>query len=186
MIREVATTMNWPIREVLDDGTTLTLRPLHRRDVWKTAAALARIAEDGDSYVGTEHVNIGHTADRYLITMRKARYLYLVANIDGQFAGLASARPGDFGKKDRHVATLSIWLLPWARGRGAGTTMMTTLLDWCEEVGYKKAELGVFSTNEPALRLYQRLGFNVEVRQRNAIKLPNGDYADNLIMGRFF
>lgn len=178
--------MNWPIRVELDGDTTLTLRPLRRRDVWKTAAALARIAEEGDTYVGAEHVNIGQTADRYLITMRKARYLYLVAKIDGQFAGLASARPGDFGKKDRHVATLSIWLLPWARGRRAGTTLMTTLLRWCEEVGYEKAELGVFSSNEPALRLYQRLGFNVEVRQRRAIKLPDGTYADNLIMGRFF
>lgn len=184
--------MNWPVQVTLRDqsengrrdAATLRMRPLHRRDVWKAAGALARIAEEG-VYVGAENVNVGQTADRYLVTMKKHRYLYLVAEIDDDFAGLGSARPGPFGHKDEHVATLSIWLLPWARGRGAGTYVMRTLLDWCREVGYEKAELGVFSNNQPALRLYRRLGFEVEVRQRRAIKLPTGEYVDNLIMGTF-
>lgn len=177
--------MDWPVVIPLNENTTLALRPLKRRDVWKAAAALARIAEEEERSVGAEAVNIGRTADQYLLSLSEKRHLYLVALLDGEFAGLTSARPGQFGEKDRHVATLSLWLLPWARGRGVGTHMTQTMLVWCREAGYEKVELEVFSTNTPALRLYRRFGFVVEVRQRRAIKFAEGEYVDNLIMGTF-
>lgn len=175
--------MNWPVQVQLADGTTALLRPMRRRDVWRVAAGLARMARD-DVHIGLESTNIGWLADRYFLTLNRDGYLYLVAEVEGDFAGLASARPGPFGRKDRHVATLSLWILPWAQGRHLGYWMMRVLLDWCREAGYEKAQLEVFASNARAFRLYEQLGFKVEVRQKRAIRLPDGQYTDNLIMGR--
>jgi len=175
--------MNWPVRVQLADGSVALLRPMRRRDVWRAAATLARLARE-DVHVGVEHVNIGRVADRYLLTLNRDGYLYLVAEVESHFAGLASACPGRFGRKDRHVASLSLWISSWAQGRRLGYWMMTTLLAWCREAGYEKAELEVFASNTRARHLYEHLGFAVEVRQRRAIKLPDGRYTDALIMGR--
>ncbi len=176
--------MEWPLHVELSDGSTGVLYPMHRRDVWRAAAGLARLSRE-DVNLGVEHVNVGRAADRYMRTLNRPGYLYVLAEVEGQFAGLASARPGRFGRKDRHVATLSLWVLPWAQGRRLGYWMMRALLRWCQESGYEKAELEVFASNVRARRLYEQLGFQVEVRQRRAIKLPGGRYTDNLIMGRF-
>lgn len=56
-----------------------------------------------------------------------------------------------------------------ARGRGVGTAATTRLLEiGFRELGLHRVQLHVFSTNESARRLYERVGFRVEGVQREA------------------
>lgn len=69
-----------------------------------------------------------------------------------------------------------------SRGRGVGTAATTRLLEIAfHELGLHRVYLHVFATNEPARRLYERLGFRVEGVQREAAWIE-GAWIDVVLM----
>lgn len=50
-------------------------------------------------------------------------------------------------------------VLPWARGRGIGRQLMQRFIDHLQEIGAEEAVLTVVSANQPAIKLYEQLGF---------------------------
>jgi RimJ/RimL family protein N-acetyltransferase len=72
------------------------------------------------------------------------------------------------------------------RGRGIGTALLRTLLDWAESNPIiEKICLEVFATNENAIRLYKKLGFVEQGVGTKEVKLGPGQYVDVLWMCRF-
>jgi [ribosomal protein S18]-alanine N-acetyltransferase len=63
-----------------------------------------------------------------------------------------------FGYVDRETPILGIALQPHVRGKGIGTLLIEEVLKRAKELGYKKISLSV-DPNNPALRLYERYGF---------------------------
>ena len=86
-------------------------------------------------------------------------------------------------ERDRHSGTAGIAIAdPDARGRGLGVEAFHLLLRFAfDEVGLHRVELRVFDFNEPAKRLYRRLGFREEGRLRDAV-FRDGRYHDELVM----
>ncbi len=86
--------------------------------------------------------------------------------------------------KFRHVATLGIGILePW-RGAGLGRILMERAIAAAREHEIvQKIELGVFSENTIARSLYDSLGFSVEGSRKRAIRQPDGEYCDDIVMG---
>lgn len=81
------------------------------------------------------------------------------------------------------IATLGIILGPPAQGQGLGEEAVSLMLRLAfEEMGARKVELGVFSFNDRAIRLYRKLGFTVEGRRRDSI-LHRGRFYDEISMG---
>jgi RimJ/RimL family protein N-acetyltransferase len=73
---------------------------------------------------------------------------------------LAADRPG--GRLGR------VLVAPAARGRGVGAAMLTQVLAQAfGELGLERVELGVFTHNGSAIRLYERLGFTCEAVLRD-------------------
>lgn len=71
---------------------------------------------------------------------------------------------------------------PESRGRGIGTAATARLLEiGFRELGLHRVYLHVFATNEPARRLYERLGFRVEGMQREAAWIE-GAWVDVMLM----
>jgi RimJ/RimL family protein N-acetyltransferase len=69
------------------------------------------------------------------------------------------------------------------RNRGIGRKMMEYLLDWAKNnKEIKRIELLVFETNENAIELYTKMGFEIEGRKRKAV-YKDGQYIDELVMG---
>jgi GNAT superfamily N-acetyltransferase len=58
-----------------------------------------------------------------------------------------------------------VWVDPDARGHGLGGRLVLAAEDWFRERGIERAELQVMATNEPARRLYRRLGWHDELLQ---------------------
>ncbi|MFD1427841.1 GNAT family N-acetyltransferase [Kroppenstedtia sanguinis] len=72
---------------------------------------------------------------------------------------------------------------PW-RGRGVGSALLQTLLDWAEtHPTIEKVCLEVFADNDRAISLYHRLGFQEEGRWNRQVKTGEGKYVDLLQMG---
>ena len=51
-------------------------------------------------------------------------------------------------------------------------------------MGYEQIELGVYSDNVKAQSLYKKHGFEVWGSVKNAYKLKDGTYRDEIMMGR--
>ncbi len=85
----------------------------------------------------------------------------LVAEVGGKVVGACWVRTTDeYGHIDDHTPSFSIALLKSQRGHGIGGAMMRRMLDELRDAGYDRASLSVQKRN-PALRLYERLGFRV-------------------------
>jgi ribosomal protein S18 acetylase RimI-like enzyme len=84
-----------------------------------------------------------------------------VAVADGHIAGAAWTRiiPA-YGHIDETTPELAISVLPDYRGRNIGTAIMEKLFELLRKRGYKRTSLSV-QQNTPAVRFYERLGYNV-------------------------
>ena len=73
-----------------------------------------------------------------------------------------------------------------ARGQGVGSALMAAQVDmagnWFQ---VRRLELEVYPDNIPAIRLYEKFGFEHEGRMRD-FAFQNGAYVDTLKMSRLF
>ncbi|MCL1953075.1 MAG: GNAT family N-acetyltransferase [Oscillospiraceae bacterium] len=85
----------------------------------------------------------------------------VVAEAGGEIVGAAWTRiiPA-YGHIDDATPELAISVLPGCRGQGIGTRLMRRLFELLRERGYRRTSLSVQKGN-PALRLYQRLGYEI-------------------------
>jgi ribosomal protein S18 acetylase RimI-like enzyme len=85
----------------------------------------------------------------------------VVAEINGQLVGAAWARiiPA-YGNIDDKTPELAISISPDYRGKGIGTDLMNSLFELLRKRGYVRTSLSV-QQNNPAVRFYQRLGYEV-------------------------
>jgi RimJ/RimL family protein N-acetyltransferase len=62
-----------------------------------------------------------------------------------------------------HQATVGMWLVPEARGRGVGTRTLRRVADWTfETTGVFRLDCFIMVGNEPSERMVQRAGFRRE------------------------
>ncbi|MBO0881671.1 MAG: GNAT family N-acetyltransferase [Mycobacterium sp.] len=78
--------------------------------------------------------------------------LNIVLRSNGEPAGMVSA----YLRADGTAELISMWVAPFARGRGVGNAAVRAVLDWAES---REMMLSVKSDNRPAIALYERHGF---------------------------
>ena len=92
-------------------------------------------------------------------------HLLLVVEIDDMFVGAAQLFPLSPDQGDSHVGELGVYVLAPFRGKGVGAALMKELLRQASTWDYTRVVLSVLSTNERAIRLYQKFGFATEDRR---------------------
>lgn len=86
--------------------------------------------------------------------------------------------------RQSHRGGLGMGLLPEFRGEGIGGKLLKAVLDHAKNFGLEKVELHVYTSNEPAIALYKKFGFEQEGLIKKYRKL-DGNYFDCLAMGKF-
>ena len=88
---------------------------------------------------------------------------YHVAELDGQVAGYAYASPFRPRTGYRYAAEDSVYVAPWAKGRGLGMVLLTRVVADCEQMGLRQlmAVIGG-SENLASIALHQSLGFEIQ------------------------
>lgn len=109
---------------------------------------------------------------------------HLVAEAGGRVLGYIRVRPVTGLRENAHVLGIAgLAVAPGSRGRGVATALLAAAERFARERGGSKLSLRVLSTNEPALRLYERAGFRREGTLRAEFCIQ-GSYVDDIIMAK--
>lgn len=91
---------------------------------------------------------------------------------------------GGRSPKVQHVGEIGISIISSYRNQKIGSRLLEFAIDWAAKHDYEKLCLSVFSTNEIAIHVYKKFGFEEEgIRKKQFI--VNGIYVDEIIMGKF-
>jgi RimJ/RimL family protein N-acetyltransferase len=120
---------------------------------------------------------------RYLRSIRRHPHAaVLVAEEDGTIVGrLSIAR--DLHPASEHVADVGLLVARDFRRRGAGTALMEKAEEWARSAGIRKLELHVFPHNEPAIALYEGLGYEREGFRRRHYR-RRAELLDAILMAK--
>jgi len=118
---------------------------------------------------------------QYWCSQDKHCYVAIIENIivgtffiKDNFPGLGS-----------HVANASYMTLPSAFGKGIGRSMGEFSISEAKQLGYKAMQFNiVVKTNERAIRLWQKLGFEIKGEIPEAFNHQTEGYVDACIMWR--
>lgn len=137
-----------------------------------------------------EIVSIGETyaypkettkSEALKIRMQLPRKTYVVED-DNQILGTYYIKTNQAGPGD-HVCNCGYMVSSKARGKGLATAMCEHSQNVATELGYKAMQFNfVASSNEGAVRLWNKLGFEIVGRLPKAFNHPVQGFIDALVM----
>ncbi|SFF00733.1 Protein N-acetyltransferase, RimJ/RimL family [Bacillus sp. OV194] len=110
--------------------------------------------------------------------------LFLVATVDDRIVGFSRCE-GNPLTRFSHKVEFGICILKEFWGYGIGRNLLKESIAWADSNEIKKITLNVLETNENAVHLYEKLGFEIEGVLKNDKILSDGKYYNTIMMGRF-
>ncbi|UZJ79302.1 GNAT family N-acetyltransferase [Fictibacillus sp. KU28468] len=110
--------------------------------------------------------------------------LFLVAAVDDRIVGFSRCE-GNPLTRFSHKVEFGICILKEFWGYGIGKNLLKESIAWADSNEIKKITLNVLETNENAIHLYEKLGFEIEGVLKNDKILSDGKYYNTIMMGRF-
>jgi L-amino acid N-acyltransferase YncA len=105
-----------------------------------------------------------------------------VAEKDGQIVGIYTLHPNQSGG-GAHVANAAFMVPAVARGQGIGRAMGEHCLREARRLGFRAMQFNfVVSTNESAVKLWQKLGMKIVATLPGAFRHPEKGYVDVYVM----
>jgi ribosomal protein S18 acetylase RimI-like enzyme len=131
-----------------------------------------------------------YTLPRNLDKQQALAYWYssgnavFVAEENGEILGTYFLRANQKGG-GAHVANCGYVTAVWASGRGVAQAMCAHSLDHAKSLGFRSMQFNfVVSSNERALNLWRKFGFQIVGRLPEAFLHPSLGYVDALVMYR--
>ncbi|MCM3727801.1 GNAT family N-acetyltransferase [Neobacillus cucumis] len=110
--------------------------------------------------------------------------LFLVAEVSGEIVGFSRCE-GNKLKRSSHKVEFGVCVLKEYWGFGVGRNLLEQSVQWADNNGIHKIMLNVLETNEKAIKLFQKYGFEVEGVLKKDKLLSDGKYYNTILMGRF-
>lgn len=155
----VAPPSRWsPVPSVARFGPVLAIERIGPPAFERARAVRLRALRDApDAFWITAAQEAATTAAQWRDRLARSDAATFVARLDRADVGLAVGashheHAGDAG-------LYAMWVAPEARGSGAATALIEAVVEWARAAGYRFLRLDVADTNEPAVRLYSRIGF---------------------------
>lgn len=167
---------------------TYTIRPAMKSDALQLSELRVQIdgeTENMDREQGEAFIDQAGFETLIETDTTHPRRLFLVAEVDGRLIGYSRCEGRDL-KRFLHKVEFGLGVSKDFWGYGVGKNLMKETISWADANGIKKIELcGVLETNEKAIELYKRLGFEIEGLLKHDRILSDGKYYNTYIMGRF-
>jgi len=158
----------------------ITVRPATPADGEAIWQIFREVIAPGDAFVFAPDTP---RAEALAYWFRPENHAY-VAEHDGRIVGSYIVKPNQPGL-GAHIANAAYMVSPSARGLGVGKRMGEHSLVEARRLGFNAMQFNiVVSTNEPAVRLWQRLGFRIVGTLPGAFKHAERGLVDAYIMFR--
>ncbi|OKP82680.1 GNAT family N-acetyltransferase [Paenibacillus sp. P32E] len=168
-------------------GKSITIREAAPADAGMLSEIRLQIdgeTENLDREQGEAYMDAAGFEELILNDAANLKNLFLVAEIDGRLAGFSRCE-GTSLKRLSHQVEFGIGVLQEYWGVGIGSQLLAASIHWAEASGIRKITLKVLETNNKAIALYQKLGFEEEGLLKNDKLLSDGKYYHTVIMGRW-
>lgn len=176
-----------PKETILHDGRACVLRSPQPQDAAEMLDFLKKVS--GETYFMIrcpDEVSMTmEEEEQFLERQISSRDSFmLAAYVEGRLAGNVGVNAMGPGRKMSHRATLGIAVRQPYWGLGIGSLLMKASIFQARALGCEQLELGVFSDNHRARRLYRNLGFEEWGTTKRAFRLEDGTYRDEIVMGK--
>ena len=158
----------------------ITIRRAERRDedaIWRIFRA---VVEPGDTYAFPPDMS---REEALAMWMAPTAHAYVAADGD-EIVGtylLKANQPG----RGSHVSNAAFMVAPSAQGRGVGRAMGQHSLEEARRLGFRAMQFNlVVSTNEPAVALWKKLGFEIVGTVPDAFNHEALGFVDTYVMYR--
>lgn len=156
----------------------MNIREATEKDFDEIWPIFHEIVAAGETYAYAPDTNKEQALNIWLKTPRKT----LVFEENGKVLGTYYLKTNQAGPGS-HVCNCGYMVSSQARGRGLATSMCEHSQEIAKELGYKAMQFNfVASTNEGAVRLWIKLGFDTVGRLPKAFNHPEKSYVDALVM----
>ena len=136
----------------------IIVRPMTEEDVSKAAVLEASC------------FSMPWSEQSFLDAVRNTNTLYLAAEEDGRFVGMCG-----LWQSFEEADVMNVAVEESCRGRGIAAMLMEELIRLGKERGIEAFLLEVRSSNQPAIRLYEKCGFVTEGVRKNFYEMPRED-----------
>ncbi len=168
------------MREVCDTAFMLRIRsaePVNEDAIW---AILEPVVRGGETYALPREMSRTDAIAYWFASSNEV----FVAESYGQIVGTYYLRPNQLGGGS-HVANCGYVTAVAASGRGVASAMCSHSLEHAGKRGFRAMQFNfVVSTNEKAVRLWQRFSFEIVGRLPGAFLHPLHGYVDAYVMYR--
>jgi putative acetyltransferase len=135
----------------------ITFRPIRKDD----NAAVAHIVKSTLAEFGANHPNTVYydpSTDHLFEVFQTERSFYQVAEIDGKLVGGAGIYPTE-GLPEGTCELVKMYLLPEARGKGLGRSLIEKSIAAAQSLGYNHIYLESMPELKQALKMYEKFGW---------------------------
>ena len=151
------------------------VRPARPSDTRAMAELFAAVAAERDGIATEPPVDLEERTAVFTRTVSGS----IVAVAGGRVVGLLHVEASRHGFGEIGMAVDRAW-----RGRGVGSALVRTAVDWARGAGLHKLCLEVFPHNAAGIALYHRAGFTEEGRRVAQYRRASGELWDSIVMGR--
>ena len=150
------------------------IRPAWPGDAREMAELFAAVAQERDGIATEPPVDLEERTAVFARTVSGS----IVAVAAGRVVGLLHVEASRYGFGEIGMAVSRDW-----RGRGVGSALVRTAVDWARGAGLHKLCLEVFPHNAAGIALYRRAGFTQEGRRVAQYRRASGELWDSVVMG---
>lgn len=156
----------------------MNIREATEIDFSKIWPIFQQIVSAGETYAYSQDTTKEQALNIWLKTPRKT----FVSEESGNILGTYYLKTNQAGPGN-HVCNCGYMVSTQARGMGLATTMCQHSQEIAKELGYKAMQYNfVASSNEGAVRLWEKLGFEIVGKLPKAFNHPAKGYIDALVM----
>jgi RimJ/RimL family protein N-acetyltransferase len=158
----------------------MIIRPADSADANAIWAILESTIRAGETYTLPRNME----REQALAYWFAPEHTVFVAELDGEVLGSYYLRVNQKGG-GAHVCNCGYMTAAWASGRGAATAMCEHSLEYARSQGFLAMQFNfVVSSNQAAIRLWQKFGFAIVGRLPKAFLHPRLGFVDALVLYR--